>query len=162
LKSGEKVIDRVNSHIHSNTWNILPVALAKIEAKGKEFIIEEIDFGRVIGRSICVKTNPEDRIWYAQRVNRWGLSRFVRNREPEPCSTIVVILKKAEESGEYILITAFIGHLSEPEPWDQRSFSRQANPAQAEEKSRRFWANHALVWGMEEANPETITMDCPW
>ncbi|HOZ36467.1 MAG TPA: hypothetical protein PLR18_01395 [bacterium] len=63
-----------------------------------------------------------------------------------------MILKKAEDVGGYILITAFVGGLSEPEPWD-----RNTTPASAD-----FWANHALIWGCEPIVSGTETTRCPW
>jgi hypothetical protein len=156
------VFDRLNSHLHEDARHHLPDALARIETKGRQFIVEEVDFGQPIGKTICVAARPGDKIVYAKRPKRWGPSRFVLNREPEECSSIVVILKKAEENGGYVLITAFIGHLSEPEPWDRRYFNQQANPAEAAEKSRDFWENHALIWGAEDVIENTVTTECPW
>jgi hypothetical protein len=164
LKSGEVVVDRFKSHNHlsGKLASLLPEALARIESNGRDFLVEEVDFGRPIGETICVPTGPGDEIVYAKRPKRWGLSRFVLNRQPEPCSSLVVILKKAEDIDGYILISAFIGHRPEPEPWDVRNFSQQPNPAEAERRSREFWASHALVWGCEEVINNTITAECPW
>jgi len=41
-----------------------------------------------------------------------------------------------------ILRTAFIGHDSPPEPW---SSGATASP-EALQRSRAFWASHALIW----------------
>lgn len=162
LKSGEGVFDRTNSHLHRGMEIFLPSALAQIESRGREFIAEEAHYNGPIGKTLCVETHPGDRIVYAQRVGRAGLTRFVENRKPEPCSRIVVILKKAEENGGYVLITAFIGRLSQPEPWDRRNFLQQPNPQEAERLSREFWSSHALVWGVEQIIIDTITTECPW
>ncbi|NMC51497.1 hypothetical protein GYA54_02070 [Candidatus Kuenenbacteria bacterium] len=152
LRSGEPVYDRHSSHLHEEVVPILPEALNKISSGGRDFLKEVVEFGHPIGHSICVATGPGDQIVYAQRTKRFGLSRFVVNREPEECSSVVVILKKAEDLGGYILITAFVGNLSEPEPWD-----RNATPA-----SSVFWANHALIWGCEPVVDGTVTDRCPW
>ncbi len=162
LKTGEVVVDRFNSHTHSCAVPFLPEALARIEAKGREFFVEEADFGRPIGETVCVPTGPGDQIVYAKRPKRWGHSRFVLNRKPESCSSMVVILKKAEDGDYYVLITAFIGHKPEPEPWDARAFAKADNPAEAGARARRFWASHALVWGCEPIVPGTVTEECPW
>ena len=162
LKSGEGVFDRTNSHLHRGMEIFLPSALAQIESRGREFIAEEAHYNGPIGKTLCVETHPGDRIVYAQRVGRAGLTRFVENRTSEPCSSVVVVLKKAEESSDYVLITAFIGCLSEPEPWDRRAFNQQADSAEAERKSREFWNSHALVWGVEQIIIDTITTECPW
>lgn len=163
LKSGEVVVDRHNSHLGSKNGveYFLPEALGRIKSAGRDFFIEEVDFGRIIGETVCVATRHGDQIVYAKRPKRWGASRFVRNRKPEQCSSLVVILK-AGDGGEYILITAFVGHRPEPEPWDRRNFSQQPDPREAERRSREFWSSHALVWGSEEIIHHTITTDCPW
>jgi len=156
------VFDRINSHIHIGVpAPALRAALAQIDSKGRQFLVEEVDFGQPIGETICVPTGPEDQIVYAKRPRRFGFSRFVKNRQPEPCSTLVVILK-ADDLGGYVLITAFVGKRPEPEPWDCRAFLQQSDPAEAVEKSRKFWNRHALVWGVEKVMTETITTECPW
>lgn len=151
-KDGVLVVDRHRSHLHSDVGRLLPEALGKIDTAGRNFIADEIDFGRLIGESACVATEPGDTIVYAARPRRRGLTRFVKNRSAEPCSAIVVILKKAEDFGGYVLITAFVGQRSEPEPWDRNATAN----------SRRFWSSHALVWGSEPTVPGTETDRCPW
>lgn len=157
------MFDRLVSHVHKGVpAPALRAALVRIDAGGRQFLAEEVQFDEPIGETICVATRPGDEIVYAKRPGRWGPSRFVKNREPEACSSLVVILKKAEEDGNYVLITAFVGHIAEPEPWDSRAFIQQANPAEAAEKSREFWNSHALIWGVEKVIIETITAECPW
>ncbi|MEI8269811.1 MAG: hypothetical protein WCG45_00420 [bacterium] len=152
LSSGEEVRDRVDSHLHQTAVALLPEALQKISANGRGFTIEEVKFDRIVGESDCVPTGPEDAIIFAKRPNRWGLTRFVRNRQPEKSSSVVVILKKAEEGNFFILITAFIGSIAPPEPWDRNATS----------ESRNFWNTHALVWGSQEVISGTESLDCPW
>lgn len=163
LKSGEVVVDRYNSHLHNSAARILPDALARIDSKGRQFLAEEVDFDRLIGGTSCVATGPRDIIVYAKRPKRFGHTRFVKNRMLEPATSLVIILKKAEdEDNLYVLVTAFIGRLAEPEPWDTRAFSRTADSAEAERKSHEFWSTHALLWGTEEIIPGTETATCPW
>ena len=140
----------------------LDAALAKINSHSRSYIIEEVDFGQPIGETTCIETYPGNDIIYAQRPKRFGKTRFVENRLPEPSSSVVVILKALAEPRTYVLITAFIGCRPEPEPWDRRNFSQQANPAEAEQRAREFWATHALVWGVEEVISGTETKRCPW
>lgn len=161
LKSGEEVVDRHRSHLHNGVERLLPDALARIESQGRKFLVEEVVFDHTIGGTTCVATAAGDQIIYAKRPGRWGYTRFVLNRTAEPCPSIVVILK-AGDGGEYILITAFIGHRPEPEPWDRRNFAQQPDPQEAERYSREFWSSHALVWGSEEVVPGTETRRCPW
>ncbi|KKS82790.1 MAG: hypothetical protein UV58_C0005G0044 [Candidatus Wolfebacteria bacterium GW2011_GWC1_43_10] len=161
LASGEMVVDRFNSHNHIGLSRFLPVALARINSLGRGFLVEEVDFGSSIGETICVPTGPGDEIVFAQRPKRFGLTRFVKNRKSEPCSSLVVILKVGD-CGEYVLITAFVGTRPEPEPWDERNFAQQADPSAARKAAFRFWLSHALVWGAEPIVPGTETTVCPW
>lgn len=151
LKSGEMVVDRYRSHLHQGVALLLPEALARIESRGRDFLVEEVDFGRPIGENICVATAAGDQIVFAKRPKRWGHTRFVLNRTPEPCNHLVVILK-AGDGGEFVFITAFVGRRSEPEPWDRNATAN----------SRAFWTSHALVWGCEETIQGTETTRCPW
>ena len=162
LGSGEQIIDRLNSHVHGNVNSFLEEAFARILSGNRQFFTEEVDLGRPIGETICVSTTSGDQIVWAQRPKRFGHSRFVKNRKPEPCNAATVVLKKDDREDYYVLITAFVGRRAEPEPWDQRSFLRQLDPAEAERRSREFWGLHALVWGSEPTVPGTETTVCPW
>ncbi len=136
LASGEYVFDRPRSHMHSGVAPLLPEALAWIESRDRNVIIEEIDLGRIVGKKHCIETTENDRIIFDQRPGRKGLTRFVLDREPEDCSSVSVILKLDDHADIYICLSAYIGTRSEPEPWD----------AYATPESESFWTNHALVW----------------
>ncbi|RJO73134.1 MAG: hypothetical protein C4523_01990 [Myxococcales bacterium] len=152
LQTGEVVIDRSRSHLHDGVESLLPEALSRVQG-GRSFIKETVDFERPIGETTCVPTLPNDIIIWAKRPNRFGHTRFVKNRAPEACSSMVVILKKAEDRpGTYVLISAFVGNGAEPEVWDRNATTR----------SREFWASHALVWGSEPTVQGTETVRCPW
>jgi len=146
LKSGEAVVDRHRSHLHEGVARLLPDALARIDSLGRKFLVEEVDFGRLVGGTVCVPTGPGDQIVFASRPKRFGLTRFVLNRMSEPSNAVTVILKKDDNEDYYILVTAFVGRRPEPEPWDKKNFSRQPDPQEAERRSREFWASHALVF----------------
>lgn len=152
LSSGEAVVDRHSSHLHPGVEQLLPEALSRIESFERQFLVEEVDFGRPVGETICVTTVAGDEIVYAQRPKRFGLSRFVKNRVPEPSSVVTVILKRDDREGVYVLITAFVGSAAPPEPWDRN----------ATEESVVFWSSHALIWGVEPTIPGTETRECPW
>ena len=162
LGSGEMVCDRVDSHlnVHQEVLSVLPNALLKIQSGGLDFIKAEIDMGEIVGETQCVATNDCDVIVFAKRPGRFGLTRFVKNRKPSPCEVVAIILKKAEV--EYILITAFIGALAPPEPWDKRAFGFSTNPKLAEAEAHEFWATHALVWGTQETISGTETEKSPY
>lgn len=156
LGSGEVVIDRDQSHVatHPSVLTLLPEALARIISSNREFIAEEVCFDRIVGETICVETGMGDEIVYAQRLNRMGLTRFVKNRAPVPCNTVTVCLEQAErEAGKYVLLTAYVGYRTPAEPWDTRWATDASVP---------FWSTHALVWGRELIVEGTETEVCPW
>ncbi len=166
-KDGRTVVDRPNSHVHlgARYGTHLKDALARIAVAGRKFVVEEVDFGQPIGQSVCVATTPVDEIIFAQREGRVGLTRFVKNRVPEACSSLCLILKQGDGRGgcdEMALVTAFVGRKPEPEPWDTRAFAQAENSVEAEARARSFWASHALVWGSEPIIKESETQVCPW
>ena len=158
LADGTPVIDRKDSHLASHAEEypqllaLLPEALLKINPQGRGFIAEEVDMGREIGDSILVETKPGEVIIFAQRLNRQGLTRFVKNRQPESCQYVTVLLKKADEGRFYILMTAYVGRRTPDEPWSEFAPS----------ESVEFWSSHALIWGMSLIVPNTETNQCPW
>ena len=149
---GCPVFDRPRSHHHLSN-DVLANALQRLTTRNAPFVRELIDFGAVIGVTTCVPTSTKDEIIYAQRPGRYGASRFVLNRAPVPSSTVVVIVKQVQEQpAQYILITAFIGSLPEPEPWDKNATTASLD----------FWSSHALIWGSCDIISETQSTDCPW
>ncbi|MBI4377455.1 MAG: hypothetical protein HY549_13530 [Elusimicrobia bacterium] len=152
LGSGEEVFDREPSHIHAGvTPELLSESLAQVwpdEVRVKR----TVDFGHIIGASNCVKTREEDEIIYAQRLHRPGLSRFVKNRKPEPTSLLTLTVRRMPE-GWYELRTAYIGGPGCVEPWAAQERLQEAI---------EFWGSHALVWGSEPTIPGTETTACPW
>lgn len=152
MVGGERVIDRERSHIHRDVKRYLKDALGKVDAKGREYIEETVNFENVSGEAYCVETDGNDEIVYAKRPNRDGYSRFVLNKNGQITNRLTIVLKKAVEKNSYVLITAYWGEVAEPEPWDKR-----ATP-----KSRKFWEKHALVWGSVEAIKKTRRKSCPW
>lgn len=148
---GAIVVNRHHSHLHEDVGPIINEALGQISTLNLDFILTSIDLGRTLGNSICVDTSDNDKIVYAQRVNRIGLTRFVLDREPIPSTKITIILKKVANN-KYVLITSFIGEPAEHEPWDKH----------ATERSAAFWNRKALLWGTEPILQNSITTDCPW
>jgi len=156
LASGQIVIDRKDSHVqgHSEVLPLLVEALAKIHAMDRKSFCEEIRFCRTIGETICINTTDADEIIYAQRPNRRGLTRFVKNRQPEATSSVVACFMKNDGmGGAYLLTTAFIGSRAPAEPWDKQW---------ATEESATFWNTHALIFEKSEIVDGTETDKCPW
>ena len=148
LASGECVVDRAQSHLAHGDRNVVSDALCRVSSGGRQFIEQEVQFSSAVGVTACVATGEFDDIIYAQRTSRHGFTRFVKNRAPEGCSSVFVVLKKADPQ-KYVLITGFVGQKPEPEPFDRSAFERRPNPAAAKERSIQFWAGHALIWSPE-------------
>jgi hypothetical protein len=148
LASGEHVFDRVDSHIddHPEVKQHLAEALKRISPEGKDFSAETVQFEEPIGENYCVETHTSDEILYAQRPKRFGKTRFVKNRTPEPTSQLTVVLKKERDA--YVVISAYLGSQAGPEPWSKF----------ADEQSIAFWNTHALVWGSQETIPGTESL----
>ena len=146
--NGIPVYDRFQSHFqdHGFSAEVLQEALAQIYQTAS-FEKHVVNMGRVVGCTTCVRVGAEDRVVMAVRKRRQGPTPMVMGRQPELCSSVVIILKKVrDEMGEYfILITAFVGEGSEPEPWD-----RQLVPGSPEHaRAVRFWQTHALIYDEE-------------
>lgn len=145
------VVNRHNSHLHQNVAGVIKEVLLKVDTNNLDFLDCAIQFPKTIGLSSCVKTTPDDCIVFAKRPFHNGYTRFVLDRDLEPTSTVVVVLKKIKPN-QYVLITAYIGEKADYEPWDTR-----ATP-----KSTEFWQEHALVYGVEEICRGTATVVPQW
>lgn len=152
LYSGEKVTIE-DGALQAGVADLLPQALATIEGLGRQYIREEVIFPEVIGKDCCVDTTRHDLIVYARRIGKSGLSRFVKDREPEDTNCLSLILKKGDEFRTYVLIKAFFGKMRPTEVWEAPFVFRD---------SRRFWMSHAYVWGSEEVEQDSISLLCPW
>ena len=146
--NGLPVFDRANSHYadHGFSKETMRKALSKI-TQTSQFEKHVVNMGEQVGFTNCVAVSDEDQVVMAVRKKRFGPTPMVLNREPESCNSVVIILKKGyDDEGEYfILITAFVGSGSEPEPWD-----RQLVPGSKEHKKAViFWQTHALLYDEE-------------
>lgn len=149
---GKRVLDRASSHIHSLPHGVLAEAISRVEFGAPRFAKLVVPLGRIIGKSTCVETGPTDEIVFARRKNRYGYTRFVFDRSPIDCDSVVLVLMPAcPGTNDLILITAFIGHGAEPEPWDMKATAA----------SVEYWSHHALVWGSEPIESGTETLSCP-
>lgn len=140
-KDGYSVhIPKKHMKLHRADIPAIIEALDRIEAKGEHFIKTCYDFGYQIGETVCVKTTADDEIVFASRIGRSTKTRFVRNRKPDPCSTVTIIMARTVDG--YRLITGYVGGLAEREV-DDPSISS------TEEFTRclKFWSEHALCLG---------------
>ena len=121
-KDGKRVYDRNDSHFHGEgglTLDLLAEAINHIDTGDETFIVTQVNFDHQVGEKTCVTVDENDDIEMVFRKGRSGRTPMVKNREPSPCSSVVVILiKDRYDSEKYVLITSFIGEKSEKEPWD--------------------------------------------
>lgn len=132
--------------LHQADMPMILEAIKLIDVAGQSSIKTTVDFGRVIGSTICVPTTEDDEIVFASRVGRQTKTRFVIGRSPEPCSKVTLIIVKTEQG--YRLITGYIGLPAEREV-DDPSISS------SEELMRciKFWSTHALCFGHVPVKP---------
>lgn len=135
------VYDRPNSHLqeHPIDLPILREALKKVSQK-EEFKIHVIDMEKVIRVTTCVPVTPSDDIIYVIKKNRSGPTPMVLGRKPIKCKKFILVLKRIENG--FVLITAFIGEETKPEPWDPKI---QKDPKELSEATK-FWREHALIY----------------
>lgn len=156
LQSGEKVYDQSPSHIHENAAPYIKEALQRVHSESRKKFDAVVDFGKPIGISSLVMTTDNDNIVFAQRVNRKGLSRLVKNRKGKPTSTLLIGLKKAEDEPDaYLVAASFIGLPSKNEPWDTKTEEER-------KESCAFWNKRAIIYGTEPLVQGTETTKYPW
>jgi len=128
--------------VHADVIQYLEEAVQRIDSKDERFIKVCVDFGKTIGASTCVSVRDGDEFRYAKRIGRKYPTRFVMNREPEPCSTVTVIMKRTPNSENYgyTLLTAYVGGLATKEVHDPHLEYEEAHEA------NEFWSKHALIW----------------
>ena len=146
-KDGAEVYDRPDSHFHSEggmTADLLASALSVIDTEGRSFLKEKVDFDHPIGETTCVEVGPEDEIVMVYRKGRSGQTPMVKNREANPCSSVVAILKKdrsVKDKPVYELVTSYIGIDSPREPWDPGISTEEEKNA-----SEEYWRTHAIIY----------------
>jgi len=153
--NGKNVFNRPYGHIHKDvTKDILKEALSSISLTD-DFHIKTINMKRIIGKYRCVPVTEQDEIVYVIRKGRYGPTPMVKNRKPIDSSFITLILKKSDNAC-YILISAFFGNESKPEPWDNifcNPFTLEKRENIDEifyQESLDFWNTHALIYDEDE------------
>lgn len=138
-KVGDKVIADYNGHaINHCGYKLLQAALERVDfdsIRSREVVEITVWFDKPVGYQECVKTSESDCIVYLQRAARANVSRFVLNRQPEPCQSVFLVLGRVGDTKKYIFRTAFVGEKSAREPWDKN----------ATELDVKFWESHGLV-----------------
>jgi hypothetical protein len=142
-KDGHRVYySKYHLKVHANVMEHLEEAMSRIDTNDAAFIKLAVQFDYVIGHTTCVQVRNNDEFRYAKRLGRKYPTRFVMNRQAEPCSTVVVIMKRTPNSENYgyTLLTAYIGGLATKEVHDPKLEYEEAHEA------NEFWSKHALIW----------------
>ena len=119
---GESVfLDSMNTNIDyhlletPNLIDLVVEALPSISVMDKRQVLVERDLGRIVGTTNLVETTNKDDIIYANRIGRKSYSRFARSRDPIPCRSIIVVLRKGDSG--YSLWTAMCAKLLPKDAW---------------------------------------------
>ena len=126
--------------------------LNNIDLEGDKIQFEHV-FDYVIGECDLQTVDEKDEIIYARRTHRDRLSKFVKHKPRHQCSSVTIILKRID--GGYELLSAWIGH-------HVPSFPKMNVGIDQDIEEKQYWATHALVWGKQAVDEETITTVCPW
>ena len=114
-------------------------------------IFMDHDAGQIVGNTDLVAVTDTDDIVYAKRLNRDNFTKFVRGLRPVATSYFTIVLYR-DGSGDYELASAWIGTTCPTFPDDPK-----ATP-----ESKPFWDKHALVFGNQAIQEDTLTDVCPW
>jgi len=127
-------------------------AIPRVDLRGGNHIELEVDFGRIIGATDGVETDETDVIVYAKRNGHEEYTPFTKSRVAQPSSLLSLSFRRQSDTA-YELLSAWIGEaFSPPFPGE---------PGETHE-SRPYWSTHALVWGSQTVEPESVTSRCPW
>lgn len=158
LQSGEEAFDRSPSHIHLQALPYIEEAIKQIWSDDKDYIIKKIPFGSDIGYLYCVTVKPTDEFIYAKRKGRKYYTRFVKGKKPKKCNSMMVILKRNIYGKKitYRIISAFIGVSSDTDQWSNHNELQEKHELLQKKISYSYWKKHALIWGSEEIQEDTI------
>lgn len=154
-RDGRRVLTGQRSHLsngHRDALETIARLIPEIDSSiFRDRPFQQLDMGRVVGESNCIPVLSGDDVFYARRIERWGLTPFVRRGRPVP-TTYISMLAFVGGQNELWIHTAWIGPAAPKEPWD-RSISSWAELVE----SAQFWANHALVEDRNVIIPGTET-----
>lgn len=113
-------------------------------------IIIEHDMGRPIGYNQIVVTTDESIVFYGRLYKDDVLTRLVKNEKPQ--ATRYLSLQLVWDTSSYNLTNIWVGRLRPPIP---------GSAAEVPE-SKRYWANHAVIYTDQRLEANTITKECPY
>lgn len=146
---GKEIIltEKKKKHLraHQNVMEFLEESISKIYIPDNATYFEEaINIGRVIGRSLLVKTNlitPDEETDFALRVGREWPVRVSVESKGESCDSVTLEIKFNEQSKKYFLNTAYIGF-----PCPDSPYYISDKISDEYKESLEFWCRHALAY----------------
>lgn len=154
-KNGKRVftdVENTNLKVHlvedPRLLELLKKAIEGSVLEGENIGLE-YEAGRIVGTTNCVRVTENDEIVYAKRLGRDSYSKFVKNRVPEPTSTVAVVLFQKDYG--YLVWSAWCGNIV---------------PVQPNEKGKMvtvpgFWDSRALVYDPQVIQKDTERSDRP-
>ena len=148
------VPNKTEKHLlaHPEVQKILAEAIGKISLPNGAFLATEVEMGRVVGLSGCVKVpwiELSDKAFFAQRIEREKPTRVLPGAEGKETTKVVILaFPDRRDKRTYVLITSWIGTLAPKEPWDANIRSKEEL-----QESLDFWSSHALVYDHEVMGP---------
>ena len=133
-------------------FNLVKEIIRGSSLEGDDIKFEYV-FDHVIGECDLQAVDEHDEILYARRKHRDRLSKFVKNKPRHQCSSVTIVLKRVEDG--YELQSAWIGHLVPSFPKTNTSIDQDI-------EEKKYWETHALVWGKQAVDEDSITTICPW
>lgn len=134
--------------------------------------------GRAVGEMDLVDIMPSDRkgpedtrIRWARRLNRKTWTPLVMRQERPVTNFVTVVLKHLELA--QLDSQTLEPKLLEPEMANQRHHDLYTTyigrkipslsaDAYATAESLPYWLSHALIWGTQAIQKDTVRYDCPW
>lgn len=129
---------------------LIKAVLATTNLIKPNFCIEH-DIGHVIGNTSIVKTDSNDKVFYAQPLKTKVYSRFVKNRTLSPSSTLTILLTRRDDD-TYEITDTWIGPYCPPFPGAEN----------ATDSSKAYWETHAIVADTQPIQFRSITRLCPY
>ncbi len=143
VSSNGNVLMYSNKHmkVHSDVLEHLEKAFNLFNPTEESFQKVLIDLGEKVGFTTCVTVTDSDTIVYKTRHGRKWPSKMVLDREPVPCSTICLVIRRTRYNNVFRLLTAYFGIKSAREEHD-------FNVTDPDELLfvKEFWSNHALLY----------------
>ncbi len=133
-----------------NLLSLIKEIAAKTEFSGPSIDLE-YDMKRTVGYADAIATKAEDTVFYARQAKSPAFTRFVKNRKTDATTIVSMRLEKTGTNG-YTIKNLWIGPIPVPLPDSEN----------ANQKSKDYWAEHAVVYNGQPLMASTVTKDCPY